>query len=1626
MAEQTNTTQGKPVGQVTIVEGQVKAITADGAERVLVEASPIYDGERILTSANGAIAISFGDPATGQLTLGRNSEAVIDEDVHQQVEPGLEEEALAEVEEIQAALEGGDFDPTTDLEATAAGGPAAGTGAAGGGRKVVNFDLAGDAVTPVAGAETTGILFDFTATEDDLTQVPEQPEAPAEPEAVPVSPSFTAFSTPTSTPAPEVTPEPTPPPTETNNLPSIGVYETLVDEDDYLAGNDTVLNPAVDPSVTGTYAQLGINYGADGPGSVTFISSDGNSSATVVEDGSTDLKATIQGEYGTLEVFGNGTWKYTLGGPYDHQDPNAGGMDDLADVPEVFNYFVTDGNGDSTAQSTLTIQILDDVPEISITDTELSATVHEDALEITGEGGDDNDFSEGIQESASQTETAVFELEQLVTVDYGYDGPAQPAGLSFTFDMDKYPDPIKAYDSEGNELTSAGQQIYLHIVSENSLVATTSETPPADGDPNVFTFTIGSQSSSDPGEPTGQQAIATFELNDQIDHPKNEDGSGAGDEGTITIPNLGQYILATAEDGDNPIAEPGGSPEISEGDQVSINLDGKLDVAVENDVPVVVETAQYYFTSEYAGYDNLVGTYTINEDGEPVFGEIIVASTNALTGGTGRAGDITHFGEDGTQGSGNIEYTEGVNLGHYEAGTKMFLIAIRNGDNNFGAMNEKFAFRSTEAGEDGPDWVLTYEGDDILNSDGSVENFAGIKGIYYMDSGLDLSTQKARWEGGQEVPDDATHFTNQFTTTPWPDEFLDSVGDFGGEVRIEDLNFGDGDFDDTVLRVEKGPVVSESALADGSGTEPGDPTTTATGNLFYDPDNPLPAGIAFKAGADESLTLKIEAIGIDRSDSAHSETSQDFTITEGSQDSGSITINGEAGVFEIFANGDWTYELTDNTLVHPDNDKAPAGGGDGDYDRYSADQAQEVFKITATDADGDAVEANFVININDDGPVAADDVGEVFGYSSYEGTDDAPDSVTVDVLANDSAGADGGAKIVGATVEGGDTVGVISDDFAGGIVFTPGEGFSGSADITYTIEDADGDQASAVLTINERYLKVGENVDDKAGSDVGYAVGGDDLTGDRGTITGGKAGDILVGDYGGVAKVGASLNLLLILDTSGSMGFTIPGQTETRETILKDAVNKLMDNIANSDAEKAVVHIVEFSQLTGTSVVGTYDLKAGNTVNWAGENTPVDQIGIGGLTNYEAGMQQGLEWIVGEQDNPDSTDWLSRIENGEFKPEAEGGPMEDATNLTLFITDGLPNLSVSGSSDTFDNPSGHIFGTDDTDIHSEVAALQAWGDLRAVGIDIPAGNASQLATLTDIDSDENPTLVNAADNTLVEDLQEIVEETTSLSSLGSDTIVGGEGDDLIFGDALYTDDVVTKLFESGNLKNSAGETITDAADIPAALLDLEAGSGWAVFEALEQDSDLNWTRTDTINYIEDNRASLARESSLDDAGRAEGMDDIDAGADDDTVYGQEGADSIVGGEGDDVLLGGTGDDALQGGDDNDLLFGEQGSDVLEGGDGDDQLVGGEDADSLSGEGGDDILVGDSISFDDPVAGENVVVDDGETDLVLDGGAGTDTADAAGTEDAGVVQNVEVDPISDDDLDNLVPPPTDVA
>jgi len=166
---------------------------------------------------------------------------------------------------------------------------------------------------------------------------------------------------------------------------------------------------------------------------------------------------------------------------------------------------------------------------------------------------------------------------------------------------------------------------------------------------------------------------------------------------------------------------------------------------------------------------------------------------------------------------------------------------------------------------------------------------------------------------------------------------------------------------------------------------------------------------------------------------------------------------------------------------------------------------------------------------------------------------------------------------------------------------------------------------------------------------------------------------------------------------------------------------------------------------------------------------------------------------------------------------------------------------------------------------------------------------------------QNPADLEAA---LVDNMA-LAGSSTSLDLIpvGDDTLYGGDGDDIIFGDAINTANLPWD--SPGNPAKPAG---FDKVGLEALkeFLTLHPDYGDASEASL-------------YRYIREHHAILG---ASDDA--PGGNDTLYGGAGHDILYGQAGNDTLDGGEGDDVLIGGKGDDTLIGGPGDDTFLWQKG------------------------------------------------------------------------------------------------------
>ncbi len=661
---------------------------------------------------------------------------------------------------------------------------------------------------------------------------------------------------------------------------------------------------------------------------------------------------------------------------------------------------------------------------------------------------------------------------------------------------------------------------------------------------------------------------------------------------------------------------------------------------------------------------------------------------------------------------------------------------------------------------------------------------------------------------------------------------------------------GDDDTDKAVIKFDIDPpkIVDDTAVVDETDMNPTDSVSDSV-NVNFGADTPgdVSGNGAYDVGSLMSNGTPVVV--------TYNATSDTYTGTAGTTPVFTLVIQ---------SNGNYTFTLLD-TVDHPDTTNH------NDY--LTLD-----FGVVATDSEGETANAEIHIKVYDDGPVAEDDFGafnasQVFYQGNTfdndtESKDQDNDVTLISYGTNSVAVPNDGTDV---RVDGANGYLTISND--GEYTYTLfsstfGPGYSSSTsnlnsvhdEFTYTLTDGDGDIDTALIKFDvsppEGDLIVGQNVNDDASSTVSHLVNGD-----FGVIDGLAGNDILVGDAGGSTEVPQTqdYNFVFILDFSGSMGSSSSASSQL--SLMKDAVTNLVGDFSNYQGGEIVVHVTPFATTAG--VEGTFTITDAGAL--AQFEAYLDGLSEGGYTNYEDPLQDAIAWLNGS--------------------EPLGG---NAITTTYFVSDGEPNYFINASGYLeygYNTPAmNEILGTDGT---NEVAQIQALSDdVIAVGIN---ATTSMMNNLNQIDM--GPTATNIDD---ASDLSFVFASTNPIDMLngaGDDVIEGGNGNDLIFGDVLFTD----------YLADLHGLTTEDAA-------------GWEVFERLENgESTVNsaWDRGDTVEYIVNNSDELSQESlNTQGNGRAGGDDKINGGAGDDLIYAQEGDDTIVGGAGNDTLTGGSGADAF--------------------------------------------------------------------------------------------------------------------
>ncbi|WP_262666684.1 retention module-containing protein [Pseudomonas fluorescens] len=439
------------------------------------------------------------------------------------------------------------------------------------------------------------------------------------------------------------------------------------------------------------------------------------------------------------------------------------------------------------------------------------------------------------------------------------------------------------------------------------------------------------------------------------------------------------------------------------------------------------------------------------------------------------------------------------------------------------------------------------------------------------------------------------------------------------------------------------------------------------------------------------------------------------------------------------------------------------------------------------------------------------------------------------------------------------------------------------------------------------------------------------VTGTSGSdnITGTDGNDIVVADIGGLNVVqGKNYNIAFMVDSSGSMSTT---SINAAKASLTSVFNSLKDSLGANTSGSVNIFLADFDTQVNKSVA--INLNDPNALVLL--KAVLDSMVSGGGTNYEdvfkttanffqSGLATGntgatnLTYFItdgqptyyqsGEQTNPtlygnvkfddvvttanytpgttvakylDSTHYFSIDSSGNAVLQTLSGNRWYSSNLGTVHAQGdgtfeLSNLAGAGSS------------TDSATLSNAQSAFALLGGLsqvEAIGINSDV----TLNDLKPYDSDGKP-----QSNIDPKDLANAILGHTEATLPGSDTINGGDGNDIIFGDLVSFSGI------TGEGYNALQAFVAQKTGVAVSAV----------------------TTSNVHQYVTEHYADF------DVSGAKDGNDTLLGGTGDDILFGQGGNDYLDGGKGNDILLGGTGNDTLIGGPGNDILIGGSGADTF--------------------------------------------------------------------------------------------------
>jgi large repetitive protein len=591
-----------------------------------------------------------------------------------------------------------------------------------------------------------------------------------------------------------------------------------------------------------------------------------------------------------------------------------------------------------------------------------------------------------------------------------------------------------------------------------------------------------------------------------------------------------------------------------------------------------------------------------------------------------------------------------------------------------------------------------------------------------------------------------TYTRNANTPGGVNDTFSYQLTDGDGDTSTATLVISIADSPATVVSVPStggGTIVDEEGLpprgSEPEGSNAAAPVETTSGTISFT----APDGVA---------TVQINGTTITGPGQVITLPNGTFTVT---------SYNPAAGTLG------YTFTLTDNT---------------------SGDSTNQVITVTVTDIDGDSDSEPFTITIIDDTPTARPD-------SATQSAENAP--ITVNVITNDTPGADGVNLATGVAVVAGSLSGTGSLAYVGGgnFTYTPGVGEEGTVTFQYTITDGDGDPSTTTVTINL--------LEDSLPS---VEVGGDRIVDEAGLPARGSE------PQGSGEEAAAGANG----DTSETTTGTIATSTGN------DTVGSLV--IGGVDVTNGGTVTTAKGVLTVTLTNGNYTYSYTLTDNTSGDAT-TDSFSVV-LTDSDGDSANDTLVISIVDDEPIARDDTDALPSGSYGPETGNvlsgdGTTSGAGGADTPGADGISVTAISGAEDS-GAPGEEVFGA-----YGKLV-MQSDGSYSYVRFGGTPGNVTDTFTYTITDGDgdtDTATLeITIRDSGTTLDVPVSGEAGTAVSELGLPARAGesqGSGEEAAAG-------------ANGDPSEATSGTITFTAPDGPATVTIQGKDGPVVISAAGQ------------------------------------------------------------------------------------------------------------------------------------------------------------------------------------------------